>query len=116
MVFSGRCFLSLPTNYLLAEVIEVGFVIINIKISQPCHINKAIFSLRKGDKGYWVSFMDGLQRVMLFTTSSELHERVLQGNKTERPYLELTLSLLAVGISLVDDDRGLEVAYIGMPQ
>ena len=70
----------------------------------------------RSKKGYWLSFMDGLQRVVLFTTDQDTNTRVLKGNKTEQPKLELALSLIAVGISLVDDIRGQEVAYIGIPQ
>ncbi len=70
----------------------------------------------RGTRGYWVSFMDGLQRVILFTTDHGTQKRVLRGNKTQRTNYEVTLSLTAVGISLVNDIRGREVAYIGIPQ
>lgn len=63
-----------------------------------------------------MSFMDGLQRVVLFTTSKEIRDHALKGNKTERASLELSLSLIGVGVSLVDDWRGLEIGYIGLPQ
>ena len=65
---------------------------------------------------YWVSFMDGLQRVVLFTCSSDLKQRVVRGNEKELPHTELSLSLIGTGLSLVDDMRGHEVAYIGIPQ
>ena len=59
--------------------------------------------------------MDGLQRVVLFTANEAIQKHILEGNKTERAHLELTLSLSAVGISLVNDLKRLEVAYIGLP-
>ncbi len=64
--------------------------------------------------GYWVSFLDGLQRVILFTTSHEVWSHVMGGQKTERASTEVTLSLSEVGLSLVNDERGVEVAYIGI--
>ena len=66
--------------------------------------------------GYWISFQDGLQRVVLFTTSHRICSHVLEGNKMEQNYIELSLSLQAVGLSLVNDIKGLEIAYIGIPQ
>ena len=60
--------------------------------------------------------MDGLQRVVLFTSSSDLRQRVVRGNEKEPPHTELSLSLIGTGLSLVDDMRGYEVAYIGIPQ
>ena len=60
--------------------------------------------------------MDGLQRVVLFTSSKELKERVEQGRGTEPPHTELSLSLIGTGLSLVDDEKGQEIAYIGIPQ
>ena len=38
------------------------------------------------------------------------------GNKTEQPSIDVTLSLIAVGLSLVNDVKGIEIAYIGIPQ
>lgn len=60
--------------------------------------------------------MDGLQRVVLFTTSVDLRKRVVKGSEKELPHTELSLSLIGTGLSLVDDVRGQEVAYIGIPQ
>ena len=65
---------------------------------------------------YWISFMDGLQRVLLFTGSAELRKRVDRGREREPSHTELCLSLIGTGLSLVDDIRGQEVAYIGIPQ
>ena len=66
--------------------------------------------------GYWVSFLDGLQHVVLFTENKAVRDHVLCGNRTERAHLEVTLSLIGMGLSLVDDVKGLEIAYIGLPQ
>ncbi|CAI8013910.1 Vacuolar protein sorting-associated protein 13A [Geodia barretti] len=68
---------------------------------------------------YWISFMDSLQRVLLLTSSHSLVKSVSsQGGTTnkEPPHTELSLSLIGTGLSLVDDLRGQEVTYIGIPQ
>ena len=70
----------------------------------------------RGKKVYWVSFVDGLQRVVLFTGSAGLKKRVESGSAKEHPHTEVSLSLIGSGLSLVDDVRGQEVAYIGIPQ
>ena len=62
--------------------------------------------------------MDGLQRVLLLTSSHSLVKSVSShgGTAKEPPHTELSLSLIGTGLSLVDDLRGQEVAYIGIPQ
>ena len=65
-------------------------------------------------KGRWVSFMDSIQRVLLFTLHKDEVRRALEGQSVERPHLEFTLSLRFTGLSLVDDLKGQEVAYIGL--
>ena len=73
-------------------------------------------SHRPSGRGYWVSFRDGLQRVLLFTTNEVLIQHVSEGNHLERVKMDLTLSLQSVGVSLVNDILGREVAYIGIFQ
>ena len=75
--------------------------------------------LSKPSSGYWISFLDGLQRVVLFTTNAALKghiDSVVGGNKSERTTTSVSLSLKALGLSLVNDSKGKEVAYIGIPQ
>lgn len=65
-------------------------------------------------KGRWVSFVDNIQRVLLFTLHKDEVSKALRGQSVERPHLECTLSLHFAGLSLVDDVRGQEVSYIGL--
>ena len=53
--------------------------------------------------------------MILFTTSHDVWQYVMGGQRTERANTEVTLSLNAVGLSLVNDEKGLEVAYVGIP-
>ena len=73
-------------------------------------------SRRGSGCGYWISFRDGLQRVVLFTTNKLLSQHILGGNKLERAKLDVSLSIKSVGVSLVNDVLGLEIAYIGIFQ
>jgi hypothetical protein len=54
--------------------------------------------------------------VVLFTTNEILRQHILDGNKLQRPNMAVTLSLKSVGVSLVNDQLGLEIAYIGIYQ
>ncbi len=54
--------------------------------------------------------------MILFTTDAVLSQHILEGNRLERAQMDLTLSLQSVGVSLVNDILGREVAYIGIFQ
>ena len=64
--------------------------------------------------GHWVSFTDELQRVLLFTLDKTVVDTAL--GTLSVPSLNATLSIVAIGLSLVNSKKGLEVAYIGLPQ
>ena len=76
----------------------------------------SILLYSRATTGYWISFQDGLQRTALFTASQYVSNHVLMGNRTEQPIVDITLSLTAMGLSLVNDVKGREIAYIGIPQ
>ena len=65
-------------------------------------------------KGRWISFMDGIQRVLLFTLDKDTIKKTQRGQLIQRPDLGLTASLESAGLSLVDDIIGKEVAYVGI--
>jgi vacuolar protein sorting-associated protein 13A/C len=65
-------------------------------------------------KGRWVSFMDNIQRVLLFTLDKDRIVRAQQGQLIQTPDLGVTTSLHSGGLSLVDDIIGKEVSYIGI--
>ena len=52
----------------------------------------------------------------MFTPFKEVAERALQGSEPARTLFDVSLSLHAVGLSLVNDEKGQEVAYISLPQ
>ncbi len=61
-------------------------------------------------------FRDGQQRVLLFTTNRALKDIIVGGDQEERPKYNVTVTLQSIGISLVNDMLGMEVAYIGITQ
>ncbi|XP_023568424.1 vacuolar protein sorting-associated protein 13C [Octodon degus] len=63
---------------------------------------------------HWVSFLDGRQRVLLFTDDVALVSRALQAEEMEQADHELTLSLHSLGLSLVNNEEKQEVSYIGI--
>ena len=67
-------------------------------------------------RAYWKSFINGIQRVVLFTPYIEAIDRIKAVGSYSQPQLELSLSLRAVGISLVDNRNKRELAYIAVTQ
>ncbi|XP_024894514.1 vacuolar protein sorting-associated protein 13C [Pteropus alecto] len=63
---------------------------------------------------HWVSFLDGRQRVLLFTDDVALVSKALQAEEMEQPDQEITLSLHSLGLSLVNNEKKQEVSYIGI--
>ncbi|XP_004374680.1 intermembrane lipid transfer protein VPS13C isoform X1 [Trichechus manatus latirostris] len=63
---------------------------------------------------HWVSFLDGRQRVLLFTDDVAVVSKARQAEEMEQADCELTLSLHSLGLSLVNNDSKQEVSYIGI--
>ena len=73
-------------------------------------------SIVGGSGGYWVSFLDHLQRVVLFTEDKDVVKYAKAGEETGLPLLDLTLSLKSIGVSLVNNAKKKEIAYVGITQ
>ena len=67
-------------------------------------------------RGYWKSFSNGLQRVIIFTSDEGVLERIRAENSYSVPLFEASLSLRSIGLSLVDNDKRRELAYIAITQ
>ncbi|KAJ8727553.1 hypothetical protein PYW07_001672 [Mythimna separata] len=63
---------------------------------------------------YWVSFLDGLQRVILFTEDPILASGAHTIGEAELVDTELVLSMHGIGLSLVNDPEQLEIVYISI--
>ena len=71
---------------------------------------------RSASRAFWKSFISGIQRVVLFTPFLETVERIKTVGSYSRPQLEVGLALNAVGLSLVDNSKKRELAYIAITQ
>lgn len=63
---------------------------------------------------HWVSFLDGRQRVLLFTDDVALVSKARQAEEMEQPDQEINISLRSLGISLVNNEKKQEISYIGI--
>ena len=67
-------------------------------------------------RGHWKSFIDGLQRVLVFTRDEDVIDRIQAADTISKNNVEMTLTFRSVGVSLVDNKRKREVAFIGITQ
>ena len=67
-------------------------------------------------RGYWKSFVDGLQRVLIFTPEVGVIDRIKAANSYSVPLFEASLAIKNVGVSLVDNIRKRELAYVAITQ
>ncbi|KAM4708321.1 intermembrane lipid transfer protein VPS13A [Discoglossus pictus] len=63
---------------------------------------------------YFVSFLEGLQRIVLFTEDEDVFRVTYDSEKAELAEQEFCISLSNVGISLVNNYTKQEVSYIGI--
>ncbi|XP_013913637.1 PREDICTED: vacuolar protein sorting-associated protein 13C-like [Thamnophis sirtalis] len=63
---------------------------------------------------HWVSFLDGRQRVLLFTEDVALVSKARQAEEMEQPDQEINIALQGLGLSLVNNTRKQEISYIGI--
>lgn len=73
------------------------------------------FTIDNNDtKIYWASFLDGMQRVLLFTEIQNVAEGAQASNLFEIIQQELTISIPGMGLSLVNNQTRQEIMYIGI--
>ncbi|KAI4459978.1 vacuolar protein sorting-associated protein vps13 [Holotrichia oblita] len=61
---------------------------------------------------YWVSFLDGMQRVLLFTCDRTVAENAQQAKRFAIIDQEVTLSIHGIGLSLVNNLERREIMYL----
>lgn len=72
------------------------------------------FSLVDDKRIYWVSFLDGMQRILLFTEDVEIARDAQSAGDLENIQQEITVSIHGLGISLVNNIIRQELLYIGI--
>ncbi|CAG9865247.1 unnamed protein product [Phyllotreta striolata] len=72
------------------------------------------FSPKDGVYVYWTSFLDGMQRILLFTKEHCLAESAQASNILEQIQQEIDISMHGIGLSLVNNVAKQEVMYVGI--
>lgn len=63
---------------------------------------------------YWITFLDGLQRVLLFTSDPNIQQDTQMACNLEVFEQEIQVSIHGAGLSLVDNISRTEVLYLGI--
>lgn len=71
-----------------------------------------VFNHDDGIKVYWVSFLDGIQRILMFTTNASIAEECQASSKLEIINREILVSIHSLGLSLVNNDICTELMYL----
>uniref|UniRef100_A0A8D3DRE7 Vacuolar protein sorting-associated protein 13C n=1 Tax=Scophthalmus maximus TaxID=52904 RepID=A0A8D3DRE7_SCOMX len=72
------------------------------------------FSYDSLSQVHWVSFLDGRQRVVLFTEDVGVVTKARQAEELEQFQQEVKVSLQNLGLSLINNASRQEIAYIGI--
>ncbi|XP_031336343.1 vacuolar protein sorting-associated protein 13 isoform X2 [Photinus pyralis] len=72
------------------------------------------FSPSDNTQVYWVSFLDGLQRVLLFTLDKSVAENVQCAKQFEAIQQEINVLIHGLGLSLVNNVTRQEILYAGI--
>lgn len=68
----------------------------------------------ENEKSYWVSFLDGMQRVLLFTSDINIANDAQSSGDLENIDQEITVSIHGLGLSLVNNVLHQEIMYVGI--
>jgi vacuolar protein sorting-associated protein 13A/C len=63
---------------------------------------------------WWVSFLDGMQRMLLFTLDMNIARDAQSAGELEPIDKEITVSIHGLGLSLINNLSHVEVMYIGI--
>lgn len=63
---------------------------------------------------FWVSFLDGLQRVLLFTKDEQSATDTQVSNQYMKILQDVEIEIFGIGLSLVNNFKQLEILYLGI--
>ncbi|XP_018574731.1 vacuolar protein sorting-associated protein 13 isoform X2 [Anoplophora glabripennis] len=72
------------------------------------------YSPTRDKKIYWASFLDGMQRVLLFTEVKMIAESAEASNLLEIIQQEINVSIHGIGLSLINNLTRQEIMYLGI--
>lgn len=63
---------------------------------------------------YWVSFLDGLQRVILFTECEEIVTKSESSTALQSITQSIEVKIHGIGLSLINNETGVDILYLGI--
>ncbi|XP_059615380.1 intermembrane lipid transfer protein Vps13 isoform X2 [Phlebotomus argentipes] len=63
---------------------------------------------------WWVSFLDGVQRTLLFTKSEAIANETQSDHRMDKINQEIELNIHGIGLSIVNNMKSTDVIYIGI--
>lgn len=69
---------------------------------------------QNGRKALWVSFLDGLQRVLLFTENEGIAHRTETTASLQTITQSIDLRIHGIGVSIINNESGLDILYLGI--
>ncbi|XP_034653735.1 vacuolar protein sorting-associated protein 13 [Drosophila subobscura] len=70
--------------------------------------------MQDGTKVFWVSFLDGLQRVLLFTEDESIAKRTESTAALQTITQSIDLRIHGIGLSVINNQTGLDILYLGV--
>ncbi|XP_052841610.1 intermembrane lipid transfer protein Vps13 [Drosophila gunungcola] len=70
--------------------------------------------MQDGTKVLWVSFLDGLQRVLLFTENESIANRTESTASLQSITQSIDLKIHGIGLSVINNESGLDILYLGI--
>ena len=68
----------------------------------------------RNSKAYWVSFLDGLQRVLLFTECEEIVNISETSTALQSITQSIEVKIHGIGLSLINNETGVDILYLGI--
>ncbi|CAH0394024.1 unnamed protein product [Bemisia tabaci] len=72
------------------------------------------FVLKSKEKGFWVSFLNGMQRTIFLTTDENMAKEAEAVSDLDQIDQEIIISLHGIGLSLVNNELKQEICYLTM--
>ncbi|XP_059226468.1 intermembrane lipid transfer protein Vps13 [Stomoxys calcitrans] len=71
-------------------------------------------TVENGIKPYWISFLNGLQRVLLFTEYEEIASKSETTNDLQRITQSIEVKIHGIGLSLINNETNIDILYLGI--
>lgn len=89
----------------------------HLKLNFECKFFFFLFffvSLEPNSEIYWVSFLDGLQRVILFTECEEIVSKSETSTALQSITQSIEVKIHGIGLSLINNETGVDILYLGI--